>query len=382
MRHKSKDLQTWCKEKDREDILNELDSEENSKSPFPINPSKIEYNSPLPVFWKCSKNHKWVNPIVARTLFNLTCPMCNPKMELLPIGTKYGCLTIIDNIQDESNINTYGPKYKCKCDCGNELDIDTFHFLKNKHKFCDTIHDEGKHYDNVGYVCGIRTKQKEKLLQSYERVYDESYDIDYSNTVHESLEILECINSNYEKLYCYHDKRKKGGGTYKVYKLYKCRCYLCGKEFEIKSSDFSINPPTKYGYRAYDGYWSSAYCDCHKISSFQWIVAKVLGENKIPYKVEVSFPDLWGAMERRRLRYDFAVFDSNKNIKFLIECQGEQHYRPIKEFGGDTQYKMQQKNDELKREYAKKHNIKLIEIPYTHKKYEKVIEYLRTKSVI
>lgn len=44
--------------------------------------------------------------------------------------------------------------------------------------------------------------------------------------------------------------------------------------------------------------------------------------------------------------------------------------------------KKQLKNDELKCNYEKNKGIPLIEIPYTHKKYEKVIEYLKLKSVI
>ena len=58
-------------------------------------------------------------------------------------------------------------------------------------------------------------------------------------TTHESLKVLECIDENYEgSTFCIGDKRKKGAGIFKVFKLYKCRCYLCGKEYQFKSSDF------------------------------------------------------------------------------------------------------------------------------------------------
>ncbi len=86
--------------------------------------------------------------------------------------------------------------------------------------------------------------------------------------MHESLEILECVNDKYEKLYSYTDKRKAREEELINYiKIYKCRCYLCGKEYEFMSSEFEIRNDS-YGINATKGYYSNAYCDCHKISSF------------------------------------------------------------------------------------------------------------------
>lgn len=421
MARKAISVEIWCHENDKEDLLVEWDSEKNMSLIVPMQPSKTEYNTPLRAYWKCHEGHEWESPVVARTIFALKCPICHPEMSSLSVGSKYGCLTIIGGFEEYKNevaikeiarleqdkadflqgivkpgsnvdsveffdywIHDYKTRdyYKCQCKCGEILYVDMFHFLKNRHRYCDTFFDEGKHYDNHGYVCGLRVKQKEKLLQSYKREYDESYNIDYSNTVHESLEILECVDDNYEELHSWHDKRKKGGGTYKVYKLYKCRCYLCGKEQTIKSSKFSINPPAKYGYRAYGGYYSEAYCDCHKISSFQWIVTKILTENNAPYRVEVSFPELYGTKHINQLRYDFSVLNSDGSIKCLIECQGEQHFQPVDEFGGKNQFEVQKKNDNLKRIYADEHNIPLYEIPYTSKRFEDVESFLKLNKII
>ena len=92
--------------------------------------------------------------------------------------------------------------------------------------------------------------------------------------------------------------------------------------------------------------------------------------------------DLYGVGHKKLLRYDFAVLGSDNSIKCLIECQGEQHYKPVAEFGGVSQYESQVKNDELKRIYAKSHNIPLFEIPYTCNTYEKEIEFLKTAGII
>ena len=48
---------------------------------------------------------------------------------------------------------------------------------------------------------------------------------------------------------------------------------------------------------------------------------------------EYSFPDLISS-SGRPLRFDFAVFDDDSSLDFLIEYQGIQHYEPKSKFGG------------------------------------------------
>lgn len=79
---------------------------------------------------------------------------------------------------------------------------------------------------------------------------------------------------------------------------------------------------------------------------------------------EYSFPDLV-SNTNTPLRFDFAVLDDNGDIDFLIEYQGEQHYKPKDKFGGVAGLRKQQYNDMLKREYCRKHGIPLVAIPYT-----------------
>ncbi|PEA83804.1 hypothetical protein [Bacillus pseudomycoides] len=330
---------------------------------------------------------------------------------LLPIGMKHGCFTIIGGFevyQEEvakkkiadleqkkqrfingekisgnnfDSVDVYDrtiqmhkslKKYKCQCKCG-----------KIQYLVEDTLFR--KKWRDCGEKCELKQervrKRIAKRIASYPREKDESYDIDYSNTTHESLEVLECIDENYEGKILVQDKRKTGAGTVKVFKLYKCRCYLCGNEYEFKSSDFKIKNDG-YGSRAKDGYYCDAYCDCHNISSFQWRTIKILREHNVEYRVEYEFQDLYGVGQKNLLRYDFAVLGPDNSIKCLIECQGEQHYRPVAEFGGDSKYKSQVKNDDLKRDYANSHNIRLIEIPYTFDTYEKEIEFLKNAEII
>ena len=151
------------------------------------------------------------------------------------------------------------------------------------------------------------------------------------------------------------------------------RRQLCHKEMLFGFEDFDIRND-EYGARAYDGYYSRAKCACHPISSFQWRTIKILIDNGIEYKAEISFDDLLGAGGKYHLRYDFAIYE-NGEMRALIECQGKQHYVPFDEFGAD-QFLWQKKNDDLKRQYALNHGIELIEIPYTLNTISKETGYL------
>lgn len=92
-------------------------------------------------------------------------------------------------------------------------------------------------------------------------------------------------------------------------------------------------------------------------------IEEILQESGLIFQEEYSFPDLQSS-SGKPLRFDFAIFDDNGDLDFLIEYQGIQHYRPKERFGGVTGLKRQQYNDMCKREYCKKHKINLVLIPY------------------
>ncbi len=92
-------------------------------------------------------------------------------------------------------------------------------------------------------------------------------------------------------------------------------------------------------------------------------IEDILTEAGLNFQQEYSFPDLLSS-SGRPLRFDFAVFDDNWELDFLIEYQGIQHYEAKSKFGGYSGLRKQQYNDMKKREYCRKHNIILIAIPY------------------
>ena len=92
-------------------------------------------------------------------------------------------------------------------------------------------------------------------------------------------------------------------------------------------------------------------------------IEEILQQAGLEFEEEYSFPDLV-CSSGRPLRFDFAVFDDNGDLEFLIEYQGIQHYEAKSKFGGYTGLRKQQYNDMKKREYCAKHGILLIAIPY------------------
>lgn len=91
-------------------------------------------------------------------------------------------------------------------------------------------------------------------------------------------------------------------------------------------------------------------------------------KHKINFKEEYGFEDLLG--DSRQLKFDFAIFNVDNSIKYLLEYDGEFHYKPILCYKDEPitlaqkRLNKQQRYDQLKNEYCYSHNINLIRIPY------------------
>lgn len=83
-------------------------------------------------------------------------------------------------------------------------------------------------------------------------------------------------------------------------------------------------------------------------------IRKILEEYNFLFEEQKRFKGLG------RLSFDFYLPKENT----LIEYQGEQHYKDGYFKGHKHDLKKQQERDNIKREFAKKHNYNLIEIPY------------------
>ena len=82
----------------------------------------------------------------------------------------------------------------------------------------------------------------------------------------------------------------------------------------------------------------------------------ILFKHNSKYQVEVSVEGVYGVDNETPLRFDFGIYGENGIVAF-IECQGEQHYKPVEKFGGERAFVIQQRNDEEKRKYAREKNM-------------------------
>jgi uncharacterized protein YbaR (Trm112 family) len=105
-------------------------------------------------------------------------------------------------------------------------------------------------------------------------------------------------------------------------------------------------------------------CPKCNITKGEQRIINFLQKNNIKYKQQKTFPDLKN--KNRYYKFDFYLPDLN----CLIEYDGAQHFRPVN-FGGISDERAlegHQKvliNDKIKNDYAIKHEIILLRIPYT-----------------
>lgn len=100
-------------------------------------------------------------------------------------------------------------------------------------------------------------------------------------------------------------------------------------------------------------------CSC--VSKGEEMIAFFLDENGVDYvrQHKVANENLF--CKNTNLLIDFYV----PSFNLFIEYNGRQHYEPVERFGGQDAYMKQKERDIALKQYCKKHNIRLVEIPYT-----------------
>lgn len=189
--------------------------------------------------------------------------------------------------------------WDCQCSCGTYCTIIGSQLREGTTQSCGCLHKEKMQKINTTHYVG----EQINFLTIIEKVYDEN----------------NCIK-------------------------WKCKCNLCGNTRILSAQE--LKP-------------SKAYLSCGCLKSYAEIkINNILKENKIHFKKEQSFNDLL-SQNNCPLRYDFAIYN-NSRIIGLIEYQGEQHFKPILNFGGQENFQKLQLHDKLKYEYAIKHNIPIL----------------------
>lgn len=252
------------------------------------------------------------------------------KRNFMDLSNKrFGRLVALEVDHKEMDNNGNSEYYwKCLCDCGNTIVVQTSSLRGGDTKSCGCLQSEA----------------------SANRAKDRT--IDLTGKRFGMLTVIERVSVS-------DDGR---------FEKWKCICD-CGNE---KLAD---------GYYLKKGMISS--CGCLKQSKYELYVLQYFNEkgyeSPINYEYQKRFDDLRGYADGK-LSYDFSVIKNDK-LYALIECQGQQHYMPVGMFGGEEQFAKQQLHDGIKKEYAEKLEVPLIEIPYTVESYEEVKEILEKAGI-
>lgn len=215
----------------------------------------------------------------------------------------------------------------CKCDCGAELEIRG-----------DQIRS------GVAKSCGCYQRDKASETMAITGKLNKTKGVPVTNYVGQKINMLtliEPVNNN---------------GRLK----WKCQCE-CGNYTFVDTSHLN------------SGHTKS--CGCiHSFTEKQ--LSQLFNKLGLNYSREYIFDDLLSD-KYHNLRFDFAIFDKNNQLKGLIECQGEQHYSPVNFFGGQEYFDQLTKNDQKKQEYCKLNNIPLLCVRNKYLDLDKIQNYIK-----
>jgi hypothetical protein len=215
-----------------------------------------------------------------------------PRIDIT--NQKFGNLTALYYLK--------GGKWHCKCECGNEIDVDTRNLNSGHTKSCGCL---------------------------LKKINSENNTLDMTNYEDENIKVL-----------------NREGSDDKGSAMWKCICKHCGNQFITRGSNIR-NGTTKS-------------CGCvHSYHEQQ--ITKILIENNIEFSSQYTFPDLIG-VNGGHLRFDFAIF-KNKVLSHLIEYNGLQHYQEPQGKWKEG-YETLVEHDKRKIQYCKENNIELRIIKY------------------
>jgi hypothetical protein len=98
-------------------------------------------------------------------------------------------------------------------------------------------------------------------------------------------------------------------------------------------------------------------------------IENYLTQNNFQFLPQHKFPN---CKFKKELPFDFYLPDYN----ICIEFNGEQHYKPVKYWGGENGFKQQVIRDKIKMEYCKNNNIPLLIIKYDENIIDSLNNYL------
>lgn len=218
-------------------------------------------------------------------------------------GQKCGRLLVIEEAPKDPNIKSRVIRWRCKCDCGNEVIVAGPNLRNGNTKSCGCLQKE------------ITSNMKRMNLEG---------------AIFGKLTVL------------YRLELPFNGHT-----VWHCKCE-CGNECDI------------FGTNLVRGLTRSCGCTWHNSFGVQQI-AKLLQEFGIPYRAEEK-----EQINGTNYYWDFIIRPDTPDF-WIIEYDGEQHFKSGSESGWNTKENLKKthQRDTIKNNFAFENNYILIRIPYT-----------------
>lgn len=292
---------------------------------------------------------------------------------------------IIEYLNKNTNITLLSKEYKnrsqvlkFRCECGNLFETTMSSIKSSKKTHCNK--------------CSFN-----KLALKYSKT-TEMFKVEINNILGNGYTLLDEYKNNKTKVNILH-----GGYTWNVRPdaiisgKQKCpKCYntvkkttddfksevfnLFKEEFEILGEYINTHTKILIKHNKCNNKWeqtpanflmykSCPFCFYNGRSKGEKKIEEFLNKNKINFTREYRFKN---CKNKKPLPFDFAVFDKKGDIDFLIEYDGIQHYKRNNYW---NTLEKTQINDNIKNNYCKDNNIKLIRIPYwDYDNIEKIIK--------
>jgi hypothetical protein len=316
---------------------------------------------------------------------------------------------IINEVTSTKKSNTNDFIQKAKLVHGDKYDYDLVNYSNSKIpvEIICPVHGVFKlrpndHLQGQGCKkCGVESRSKkrslgqEEFINRAELVHNGIYDyskVDYKNSVDKV--IITCpVHGDFEQ---------SPGNHLNGFGCYKCGRDTVSKNMTSNTDEFIINAKRVHGDKYnYDKvlYVKSklpVIITCPKHGDFEQspgahiklkqgcpycneskgerLIQTYLKNNSIEFIRQKTFQDCKGKSGKkfcRKLPFDFYLPSQN----IIIEYDGRQHFEPVEAFGGMDGFEATQLTDQIKNEYCKNNNIKLIRISYKLSDDE-VIQYL------
>ena len=219
-------------------------------------------------------------------------------------GQKFGKLTVIQRVP---NKNGGTARWLCQCECGNLTEIDGTKLRRNEIQSCGCLLKKKI----------IKYNKDNKLINLAGQKFGKLTVIQRANNIGQQPAWL-------------------------------CQCE-CGNQVVVMGSNLRKDNGTQ-----------SCGCLCSK---GELKIITLLKQNNINFKTQIKFKDCI-SNKNALLKFDFGIYNDDNKLLYLIEYDGEQHYK--QNSWGHDNWKERIERDIIKNIYCKKNKIPLIRIPYTH----------------